>query len=127
MSGLTDAMKDRLRTMLKIRKPRSLPRRGPKPSVGAKIVKDDIRITVQAGLSHELWRWLQEQGWREVWFRPDRRRYRDVPTAWVTRLIDSAPDERSAVLEAAIARATFRSGPRPSGANTAPPVVPESE
>ncbi len=126
MPGLTDAVRDRLRTMLKIRKPRTLPRRGPKPGVGAKIFKDDVRMTVQAGMSHELWRWLQEQGWREVLFRPDRRRYRDVPTAWVTRLIDCAPDECAAVLEAAIGRATYRGGTQP-GAQPAPPIDSPSE
>jgi hypothetical protein len=119
MSTLTNVVKDRLRTMLKIRKPRSLQRRGPKPSVGAKIFREDVRITVQAGLSHELWRWLQGQGWREVMFRPDRRRYRDVPSRWVTRLIDCSPDERDAVLSAAIERASFRSGP----ATVAPDAV----
>jgi hypothetical protein len=127
MPGLTDAVRDRLRTILKIRRPRSLPRRGPKPGVGAKIFKDNVRMTVQAGMSHELWRWLQEQGWREVQFRPDRRRYRDVPSAWVTRLIDSAPDERAAVLEAAIAQAVDRSGLRALPPDTAPPAAPQSD
>jgi hypothetical protein len=126
MPGLAGAVRDRLRTMLKIRKPRSLPRKGPKPGVGAKIFKDDVRMTVQAGMSHELWRWLQEQGWREVLFRPDRRRYRDVPTAWVTRLIDSAPEERATVLDAAIARAVYRAGQR-SGASDGEPVATPSE
>lgn len=127
MPSLAGAVRDRLRTMLKIRKPRSLPRRGPKPGVGAKIFRDDVRMTVQAGMSHELWRWLQEQGWREVLFRPDRRRYRDVPTAWVTRLIDCAPEERATVLDAAIARAVYRAGQRSGAADTTPPVVPQSD
>jgi hypothetical protein len=127
MPGMTDAVRDRLRTMLKIRRSRSLPRRGPKPGVGAKIFKGDVRMTVQAGMSHELWRWLQEQGWREIQFRPDRRRYRDVPTAWVTRLIDCAPDEREAVLQSAIALAADRSGQRALSADTAPPAAPQSD
>lgn len=127
MPGLTDAVRDRLRTMLKIRKPRSLPRRGPKPGVGAKNFKDDVRMTVQAGMSHELWRWLQERGWREVLFRPDRRRYRDVPTAWVTRLIDCTPEERTSVLDAAMARAVYRAGQRSGATDTTPPIVPQSE
>jgi hypothetical protein len=110
MPGITDSVRDRLRTMLKIRKPRSLPRRGPKPAIGASVVKDDVRMTVQAGMSQELWCWLQDQGWREVSFRPDRRRYRNVPGSWVTQLIDCAPEERAAVLEAAIAHAVRRGG-----------------
>lgn len=127
MPGLGAAVRDRLRTMLKIRKPRSLPRRGPKPGVGAKIFKRDVRLTVQAGMSHELWRWLQEQGWREIQFRPDRRRYRDVPTAWVTRLIDCAPEERATVLDAGVARAVDRGGQRGLAADTALLDSPESD
>lgn len=127
MPGLVGAVRDRLRTMLKIRRLRSLPRRGPKPGVGAKIFKDDVRMTVQAGMSHELWRWLQEQGWREVSFRPDRRRYRDIPAPWVTRLIDCAPEERAAVVDAAIARAVYRNGQRSGAADSTPPVNPRSE
>lgn len=127
MTGLARAVRDRLRTMLKIRKRRSVPRRGPKPGIGAKIFKDDVRMTVQAGMSHELWRWLQEQGWREVSFRPDRRRYRDVPAAWVTRLIDCAPEERAPVLHAAIAHAAYRAGQRSAAADTAPSATAQSE
>lgn len=109
MAGVTTKVRDRMRTLLKIRRDRSLPpRRGPRPGVGARIVHGEVRITVQAGLSADLWSWLQEQGWREVMFRPDRRRYRDVPSAWVTRLIDCPPEQRPAVLAAAIARAKAR-------------------
>ncbi|MEW5879324.1 MAG: hypothetical protein AB1761_02650 [Pseudomonadota bacterium] len=121
MPGLTGAVRDRLRTMLNIRKRRSLPRRGPKPGVGAKIFKDDVRLTVQAGMSHELWRWLQEQGWREIMFRPDRRHYRDVPAEWVTRLIDCAAEERAGVLDAAVAHAVNRAGQRSGAADASLP------
>lgn len=102
-------LRDRLRTLLNIRKPRrQLPHRGPKPNAGAKIVNGEYRITVQAGMSHDLWHWLRSQGWAEVTFRPDRRRYRDVPSAWVTRLIDSPPEDRPAVLAAALEQAGAR-------------------
>lgn len=127
MPRLTGALRDRLRTMLNIRKRRSPPRRGPKPGVGAKIFKDDVRMAVQAGLSHETWRWLQDQGWREIQFRPDRRRYRDVPTAWVTRLIDCAPEERAGVLDAAVARAVNRAGTRSGADDASIPLESEPE
>lgn len=82
---------------------------GHKPSLGARICRDDVRMTIQAGMSDSLWRWLVNNGWREITFRPDRRRYRDVPAAYVTRLIDSTPDERERVLKAAVANAVQRS------------------
>ncbi len=65
-------------------------------------------MTIQAGMSDELWVWLLEQGWREPTYRPDRRRYREVPSTWVTRLIDSAPEARARVLDAAVAKASHR-------------------
>jgi len=65
-------------------------------------------MTVQAGLSEELWHWLMDQGWRELTYRPDRRHYREVPAAWVTRLIDAMPETRSLVLGAAVTKASLR-------------------
>jgi hypothetical protein len=52
-------------------------------------------MTIQAGFSDELWRWLLEQGWREVTHRPDRRHYRAVPASCVTELIDAPAEERA--------------------------------
>lgn len=73
-------------------------------------------MSVQAGMSETLWRWLAKQGWREVLFRPDRRRYRDIPHGYVTRLIDASPEEHERLLAAAIANAAYRTpthlGPR---------------
>jgi len=65
-------------------------------------------MTVQAGMSDDLWRWLLEQGWREPAYRPDRRRYREVPSTWVTRLIDAPPEARARILVGAIENAAFR-------------------
>lgn len=60
-------------------------------------------------MTDALWHWLVRQGWREVMARPDRRHYKDIPTAYVTRLIDSESDgERERVLAAAIANAQYR-------------------
>ena len=111
-------LRNRVRGLLNIRKPRAGLRRGHKPPVGAFVVKDDYRFRMQSGMSDERWRWLQDQGWRESRYRPDRRVYRDIPTAWVTGLID-APDENChKVLEAAMLRA--RPGPRLHGAAALP-------
>ena len=114
-------VRDQVRTLLNIRRERGMPPAGSKPSLGAKLICGDIRMTVQAGMSQALWQWLVEQGWREVTFRPDRRRYRDLPTAYVTRLIDSSTfEERSRILEAAIANANYRPVMSRSGRMTLP-------
>lgn len=103
-------VRNQVRNLLGIRRERKLPRRSPKPSVGARIVRDDVRMVVQAGLHRELWGWLQDQGWREVTVRPDRRTYREVPSRWVTLLIDASAEEREAVLKAAVAEARAVAG-----------------
>lgn len=101
-------MRNRIRGLLGVRRPRALPRRGPKPGIGACLVCGDLRMTVQAGLSEELWSWLLDQGWRELTYRPDRRHYRELPNGWVTRLIDTLPELRPQVLSVAAQRATMR-------------------
>jgi len=110
--NIVDPLRDRFRTLLRIRVPRDLPPVGVRPTLGARLVCDDVRMSVQAGMSEGLWRWLANNGWREVMIRPDRRRYREVPAALVTQLIDASADERPRVLHAAIANASFR--PRPA-------------
>lgn len=115
-------VRDQVRTLLKIRCERELLPVGNKPALGAKLICGGVRLTVQAGMSQSLWQWLVQQGWREVTFRPDRRRYRDLPTAYVTRLIDSATiEERIRILEAAIANANYRPIMSRSGRLTLPP------
>ncbi len=112
--NLVDPVRDRVRTLLRIRVSRDLPPIGTRPALGARLTCDDVRMSVQAGMSESLWRWLASNGWREVTFRPDRRRYRDIPAALVTQLIDAAPEERARVLRAAIANASYR--PKPARA-----------
>ncbi len=102
-------VRDQVRTLLKIRCEREVPFAGSKPPFGAKVFCGDIRMTVRSGMSDQLWHWLLEQGWREVAVRPDRRHYKDIPTAYVTRLIDSvANEERARVMAAAIDNAQYR-------------------
>ena len=114
-------IRDKLRTMLNIRKPRSPQRRGPKPNVGARITHDDVRMTVQAGMTYELWNWLQAQGWREVVFKGDRRRYRDISTDWAMQLIDAAPERRQQVLDQAVESAVARTRPTEAGLTNSGP------
>jgi hypothetical protein len=106
---LVSNVRDQVRNLLKIRRERELPPPGSKPALGARIVCGDLRMRVQAGMSDPLWIWLLSKGWREVLVRHDRRRYRDIPHAYVTRLIDVIGNqERQRVLEAGIANASYR-------------------
>ncbi len=78
-------------------------------------------MTVQAGMTQDLWNFLQILGWREVTFKGDRRRYRDISTDWANQLIDAAPERRQEVLERAIAAAVARARPNEaSGSNSRP-------
>lgn len=100
---------DSVRNLLGVRRQRTVPPPGPKPRLGAKIVKDDVRMTVQAGLTDATWGWLVQQGWREDRFRNERRRYRDVPPSLVASILDAGdPDECAQFLKQGIAEARFR-------------------
>jgi len=102
-------VRDQVRTLLKIRCDREVPSEGAKPPFGAQLCCNDIRMTVRAGMTDVLWRWLLDQGWREVAVRPDRRRYKDIPTTYMTLLVDAVADqERARIMEVAIANAQFR-------------------
>lgn len=96
------------RTLFRIRRPRALPPARNKPGVGARITHGEYRMIVQAGMTDSLWLWLAQQGWREVTYRPDRRRYLEIPHALVTELIDAGPDDRPKILEVAKAEAAYR-------------------
>jgi hypothetical protein len=127
MASLAASVRDRLRTLLNIRKPRKEQRRGPRPSVGSRIYWDDVRMTVQAGMTIELWGWLQTQGWREVLYKGDRRRYRDVSTEMAMELIDAPPERRGEVLAQAIENAVARTRPTEGGVTSAPPTTTGSD
>jgi hypothetical protein len=102
-------VRDQVRTLLKIRCEREIPSESSKPGFGAKLVCGDIRMTVRSGMTDQLWRWLLDQGWREVAVRPDRRHYKDIPSTFVTRLIDAVTnEERARVVEFAVANAEYR-------------------
>ena len=106
--ALVNQVRDQVRTLFRIRRDRLLPPPGQKPAVGARIACGDLRLTVQAGMSDALWRWLTRRGWREVLFRPDRRRYREIPHTFVTRLIDASPEDYDRILAAAAEQASYR-------------------
>lgn len=102
-------VRDQVRTLFKIRCEREMPSEGSKPPFGAQLCLNDIRMTVRAGMTDVLWRWLLDQGWREVAIRPDRRRYKDIPTTYFIRLVDAVSnDERTRIMEVAVANAQYR-------------------
>jgi hypothetical protein len=124
MPSIPAIVRDKLRTLLNIRKPRGTQRRGPKPSIGSRIYREDVRMTVHAGMSVELWVWLQGQGWREVLFKRDRRKYRDVSTDMAKELVDCPIDRREEVLALAIENAVARTRPTEGGMTDARPTTP---
>lgn len=73
-----------------------------RPAVGATLCCAGLRMTVQAGMSEDLWQWLIQLGWRELRPRENRLQFRPLPTALVTRLFDGPPADRDRVLLAAI-------------------------
>ena len=73
-----------------------------RPPIGATLCCAGLRMTVQAGMSDGLWRWLARLGWRELRPRENRLDFKPLATAQVTRLFDCPPAERDRVLLAAI-------------------------
>lgn len=112
---------DGFRTLLNIRRERRRPPKGPKPKVGARICLHDVRMSVQPGLNDELWDWLQELGFREITYSPDRRRYRDLARSLVAQLYDAPREEWRPLLKKAIRESSMRPavniGRRPVRAN----------
>jgi hypothetical protein len=78
----------------------------PKPRMGATLCCAGLRMTVQAGLTDEMWQWLTALGWRELRTGENRLHYRALSTSLVNRLYDVAPDDRQKILLLAIREAT---------------------
>ena len=106
------SLRIRFRSLFNLRQQlqRRLPRRSSKPRIGTYVVHAEhrLRLVSQAGMSDDFWKWLMEQGWRVETFRPDRRRYLDIPVSWVIALIDAEPAFREQVLAQATASAQPR-------------------
>jgi hypothetical protein len=87
-------------------------REASKPAIGATLCCAGLRMTVQAGMSDDLWQWLVKLGWRELQPRENRLHFKPLPTALVTRLFDCLEDDRERVLLAAIRQAAGGSSTR---------------
>jgi hypothetical protein len=105
------SLRTRQHSSPKERKQRRLPRRSPMPPIGSAVVNapENLRLIVQRGMGGELWKWLMDRGWRVETFRPDRRRYQDIPSLWVTALIDAELVFREQVMTQAVLSARSRS------------------
>jgi len=103
----------KVRNAFGIRKHRRLQPRGPQPAVGCHIIKGDLRMEVQEGMSSDLWGWLLNLGWRKAMYKYDRRRYDDIPAEWVRELYRAAATERDRTLSSGTAAARGR-GPLPA-------------
>ena len=96
-----------LTQLLGRRKPAPPPRAlAPKPRMGATLCCAGLRMTVQAGLTDEMWAWLAALGWRELRGGENRLHYRALSSPLVNRLYDVAPDDRQKILLLAIREAT---------------------
>jgi hypothetical protein len=76
-----------------------------RPHVGATIYCADLRMSVQAGMSVDLWRWLVGRGWRELDDLARRNRLRALPSSAVTALFDAAPERWEDLLTRAMGQA----------------------
>ncbi|HKO66442.1 MAG TPA: hypothetical protein VJU53_01445 [Burkholderiaceae bacterium] len=79
-----------------------------KPPIGATICCSGMRMSVQAGLSDDLWHWLVSLGWRELAPGENRLQLKPLPTTLITKLFDSQPEEYERVLTSAIRHITRR-------------------
>jgi hypothetical protein len=83
-----------------------LPVVGPKPKMGATLCCAGLRMSVQAGMTDEMWQWLAGLGWRELRSGENRLHYTSLSTSLVNRLYDVAAEDRQKVLLLAIREAT---------------------
>ena len=87
------------------RKREELRRLARKPHIGATIFCADLRMSVQVGMSIELWRWLVERGWRALEDTARRHRLRALPASTVMALFDAAPERWETLLATAMKQA----------------------
>jgi len=99
-------IKDKLRTLLNIRVKRETPTIGTKPRMGSKITLGGMRMFVTSTPPDELWYFFSLQGWREINFPRDRRKYIDLPRASFDLLMRCTSSERETRYRQLVAAAT---------------------
>ena len=113
-------IKDKLRTLLKIRVKREMPSMGSKPRMGSKITLGSLRMYVTSTPPDELWYFFSLQGWREVSHLRDRRKYVDLPRASFDLLARCTSSEREVRYRQLV---TAASRGRPAGRPAANPAA----
>ena len=118
-------LRDRIRTLLNIRVRRRSANMGSKPRLNSKITVGGMRMLVTSTPGDDLWHFFSLQGWREITYRRDRRRYVNLPPVSFGMLVSCSGSEREVryrqILDAA-SRGRTRAGSRTteaSGASTA--------
>ncbi len=99
-------IKDRLRTLLNIRVKREPPVIGTKPKTGSKITLGGMRMHVTSTPPDQLWYFFSLQGWREITYPRDRRKYLDLPRASFDLLSRCSSSERETRYRQLIASAS---------------------
>lgn len=89
-------MKDLLRTLFSVRQKRRTPPVGPVPTVGASIIRGQVKMVVTHPIEPDLWNWLVLSGWRTVPVKHDRRKCMVLPRSALQALIDADVMERDA-------------------------------
>jgi hypothetical protein len=91
-----DVLRDKVRSMLRIRVDRKSPPIGAKPQPGRAIVRGRNRMIITTPVPDDLWYYLTLLGWREVPVARDRRRYVDLPSASLELLMRAPRSRREA-------------------------------
>ena len=81
-----------------------------RPPIGTTICCNQFRMSVQAGMSRELWHHLIANGWRELPAGESRYRYRSMPSNIVAALIDAPADHWDRLLVLGFRRAQQEQG-----------------
>ena len=89
-------MKDLLRTLFSVRQKRRAPPIGAIPSVGASIIRGQVKMSVTHPIEPDLWNWLVLSGWRSVPVKQDRRKCMALPKSALKELMSADIQERDA-------------------------------
>ena len=73
---------------------RRVPVAGPRPSVGASLVKSNVVMKVTQPISDDFWNWLVLVGWREVRMSKNRRKYVAAPAGTLATLAKASIQDR---------------------------------
>lgn len=87
-------IRDFFRTLLGIRKARSIPPPSDRPPTGSNIARGRLRIYLRYPITEEQWAWFLRMGWRVIDMRHERRRYTTVADKIVIRLLKAGPLHR---------------------------------